>query len=83
MLQADQVDSVMLELVELEMNELLTEFGFNAEQTPIICGSALCALEGRDPELGEKSIRKLLSAVDDHIVPVSYTHLTLPTNREV
>jgi len=70
-LQADQVDADMLELVGLEMNELLTEFGFDAEQTPIVCGSALCALEDRDPELGEKSIRKLLSAIDDHIVPPS------------
>jgi len=71
MLQADQVDADMLELVGLEMNELLTEFGFDAEQTPIVCGSALCALEDRDPELGEKSIRKLMSAIDDHIVPPS------------
>ena len=71
MLQADQVDADMLELVTLEISELLTEFGFNAEQTPIICGSALYALEDRDPELGEKSIRKLLSAVDSHIVPPS------------
>jgi len=61
----------MLELVSLEMNELLTDFGFDAKQTPIVCGSALCALENRDPELGEKSIRKLMSAIDSHIVPPS------------
>jgi len=70
-LQADQVDADTLELVELEMSELLEEYGFDAQKTPIVCGSALCALEDRDPELGEKSIRKLLSAVDDHIVPPS------------
>ena len=70
-LQADQVDADMLELVTLEMNELLAEFGFDAQETPIVCGSALCALEDRDPEVGEKSIRKLLSAIDDHIVPPS------------
>lgn len=71
MLQVDQVDAVTVELVELEMAELLTEFGFDVSTTPIISGSALCALEDRDPELGEKSIRKLLSAVDKHIVPPS------------
>jgi len=70
-LQVDQVDAVTLELVECEMTELLTEFGFDAQKTPIISGSALCALEDRDPELGEKCIRKLLSAVDEHIVPPS------------
>jgi len=69
--QADQVDADMLELVEVEMNELLTEFGFDTEKTPIICGSALCALEDRNPEIGENSIRKLLSAVDEYIVPPS------------
>ena len=70
-LQADQVDTDTLELVEIEMSELLAEYGFDADNTPMISGSALCALEDRDPELGEKSIRKLLSAVDEHIVPPS------------
>jgi len=70
-LQVDQVDADTLELVELEMTELLTEFGFDAQKTPIISGSALCALEDRDPEFGKSSIRKLLSAVDEHIVPPS------------
>jgi len=65
------VDADTLELVEIEMSELLTEYGFDAEKTPMISGSALCALEDRDSELGEKSIRKLLSAVDEHIVPPS------------
>jgi len=65
------VDADTLELVELEMTELLTEYGFDAENTPVVSGSALCALEDRDPDLGEKSIRKLLSAVDEHIVPPS------------
>ena len=65
------MDADTVELVELEMTELLTEYGFDAENTPIVSGSALCALEDRDPDLGEKSIRKLLSAVDEHIVPPS------------
>ena len=70
-LQIDQVDDITVELVELEMSELLTEFGFDVKTTPVVFGSALCALEDRDPELGEKSIRKLLSAIDEHIVPPS------------
>lgn len=43
--KADAVDKEMLELVELEIRELLTEFGYDGENTPVITGSALCALE--------------------------------------
>ncbi|CAG8534865.1 25110_t:CDS:10 [Cetraspora pellucida] len=60
-------DKEMLELVEMEMRDLLTQYGFNGEETPIIMGSALAALEGRDPEIGEKAIDKLMDAVDKHI----------------
>src|SRR5271156_1027677 len=60
-------DKEMLELVEMEMRELLAQYGFDAEKTPIIMGSALCALEGREPEIGAQSIQKLLDAVDEHI----------------
>ena len=67
--QADIVDVDTLELVELEIMELLTEFGYDTSSTPIICGSALCALEDLQPEIGENSIRKLMDAVDKHIVP--------------
>ncbi|KAL1862390.1 translation elongation factor Tu [Paecilomyces lecythidis] len=60
-------DKEMLELVELEMRELLSSYGFEGEETPIIFGSALCALEGRQPELGETKIDELLEAVDTWI----------------
>lgn len=60
-------DKEMLELVELEMRELLNSYGFEGEETPIIFGSALCALEGREPEIGEKKIDELLDAVDNWI----------------
>jgi elongation factor Tu len=60
-------DKEMLELVELEMRELLTKYGFQGEETPIIFGSALCALEGRQPELGVAKIDELLDAVDEWI----------------
>ncbi|XP_046840552.1 elongation factor Tu-like isoform X2 [Xenia sp. Carnegie-2017] len=65
--KADMVeDQEMLELVELELNELLPSFGYD-EDTPIIIGSALCALEDRNPELGVESIKKLLEAIDSYI----------------
>ena len=60
-------DKEMLELVEMEMRELLATYGFEGDETPIIMGSALCALEGREPEIGEKKIDELLKAVDDWI----------------
>ncbi|NP_001352289.1 elongation factor Tu, mitochondrial isoform 2 precursor [Homo sapiens] len=76
--KADAVqDSEMVELVELEIRELLTEFGYKGEETPVIVGSALCALEGRDPELGLKSVQKLLDAVDTYI-PVPARDLEKP-----
>ena len=60
-------DKEMLELVEMEMRELLTTYGFEGDETPIILGSALCALEGRQPEIGSQKIDELLKAVDEWI----------------
>jgi elongation factor Tu len=60
-------DKEMLDLVELEMRELLSSYGFEGEETPIIFGSALCALEGREPEIGINKIDELLGAVDTWI----------------
>ncbi|KAJ5752972.1 Elongation factor Tu [Penicillium odoratum] len=60
-------DPEMLELVELEMRELLSTYGFEGEETPIIFGSALCALEDRRPEIGTEQINKLMEAVDTWI----------------
>lgn len=60
-------DQEMLELVEMEMRELLSTYGFDGEETPIVMGSALCALENREPEIGEKKIQELLQAVDEWI----------------
>jgi elongation factor Tu len=58
-------DTELLELVEMEIRELLTEYGFDGDNTPIIRGSALKALEG-DPE-AEKRIEELMNAIDDYI----------------
>ncbi|KAI9860756.1 MAG: translation elongation factor Tu [Trichoglossum hirsutum] len=60
-------DPEMLELVEMEMRELLSTYGFEGDETPIILGSALCALEGRRPELGIEKVNELLKAVDTWI----------------
>ena len=124
--KVDQVDDKdMIELVEEEIRELLTSYKYPGDKTPIIKGSALAAVEGRDDEIGKNSIIELMKTVDEFIpqptrdvdkpflmpvedvfsisgrgtvatgriesgviktgeeVAVSYTHLTLPTNREV
>jgi len=66
--KVDQVDDPeLLELVELEIRELLSNYDFPGDDIPIIAGSALAALEGRDDEIGKESILKLMDAVDDYI----------------
>ena len=66
--KVDQVDDKeLLDLVEMEVRELLTSYGFPGDQIPIVKGSALAALEGRDKEIGEDSIRQLLKEVDAYI----------------
>jgi len=65
--KCDVADQETVELVEMELRELMTELGFDGDNTPIVKGSALCALEDRDQELGAQSIEKLLEAVDSYI----------------
>ena len=60
-------DEEILDLVELEMRELLSSYDFPGDDIPIIRGSALCALEGRDDEVGKNSVHELTAAVDDYI----------------
>ena len=63
--KVDMVDDPeLLDLVELEVRELLTKYNFPGDKIPIIRGSALCALEGKKPEIGHDSILKLMDAVD-------------------
>src|ERR1700735_3069298 len=57
-------DKELLELVELEVRELLNKYKFPGDTIPIIHGSALCALEGKNPALGHDAILKLMDAVD-------------------
>jgi elongation factor Tu len=66
--KVDQVDDPeLLDLVELEVRELLSNYEYPGDEIPIVKGSALAALEGRDEEIGKKSIQELMTAVDDYI----------------
>ena len=60
-------DSELLDLVELEVRELLTKYDFPGDKIPIVKGSALAALEGRDEKLGKAQILELMKAVDSYI----------------
>ena len=66
--KVDQVDDEeILELVELEVRELLSSYDFDGDNIPIVKGSALAALEGRDDNIGKDSIIELMKAVDEYI----------------
>ncbi len=66
--KADMVDDAeLLELVEMEVRELLSSYEFPGDDTPIITGSALKALEGDTSEIGVPSIEKLVAAMDAYI----------------
>ena len=66
--KADQVDDPeLLELVEMEVRDLLSSYEFPGDDTPIVIGSALKALEGDTSDIGEASVIKLIEAMDDYI----------------
>ncbi|WP_428541050.1 elongation factor Tu [Rhodopila sp.] len=66
--KCDMVDDPeLLELVEMEVRELLSSYQFPGDDIPIIHGSALMALDGKQPELGHEAILKLMAAVDEYI----------------
>ncbi len=66
--KCDMVDDPeLLDLVELEVRELLSSYEFPGDDIPIVRGSALCALEDREPELGREAVLKLMEAVDAYI----------------
>jgi elongation factor Tu len=60
-------DEELLDLVELEVRELLSIYDFPGDDIPIIRGSALCALDGREDEVGKNSVKELMGAVDDYV----------------
>jgi elongation factor Tu len=66
--KVDQVDDPeLLELVEMEVRELLSQYKFPGDDIPVIKGSALAALEGKNDEIGSKKILELMDAVDSYI----------------
>lgn len=66
--KVDQVDDPeLLELVEMEVRDLLSSYQFPGDEIPIVKGSALCALEDKNPEIGHDSIIKLMEEVDRYI----------------
>ena len=66
--KADMVDDAeLLELVEMEIRELLSSYDFPGDDTPIVIGSALKAVEGDQSEIGEPAVLKLLDALDSYI----------------
>ena len=66
--KVDQVDDEeLLELVEMEVRELLSTYDYPGDDIPIVAGSALAALEGRDANIGEEKISELMAAVDSYI----------------
>ena len=66
--KVDQVDDdELLELVEMEIRELLSSYDYPGDDIPIVSGSALAALEGRDDAIGTEKISELMKAVDAHI----------------
>jgi elongation factor Tu len=66
--KVDMVDDPeLLDLVELEVRELLTSYQFPGDDIPVVRGSALAALEGKDEKLGKAAILELMKAVDDYI----------------
>jgi len=76
--KADMVDDAeLLELVEMEIRELLDSYQFPGDDTPVIVGSALKAVEGDESDIGTKSIEKLVAAMDDFI-PIPERPVDLP-----
>jgi len=66
--KADMVDDPeLLELVEMEVRELLSEYDFPGDDVPVVIGSALRALEGDDSEYGEPAILQLMEAIDEYV----------------
>jgi elongation factor Tu len=66
--KVDMVDDPeLLDLVELEVRELLSKYNFPGDKIPVIKGSALCALEDKNPDLGKESVLALMKAVDEYI----------------
>lgn len=78
----DAADGEMVDLVEMEIRELMTEMGFDGDNLPVVRGSALCALEEKSPEIGSDSISQLLKEIDTYI-PTPQRDLDKPFNLAI
>ncbi|VDM03559.1 unnamed protein product [Schistocephalus solidus] len=67
--KADAADAEMLELVELEIRDTLKQYGYDGDKVPVVSGSALCALEDKNPEIGRNKIVELLKVIDSVPMP--------------
>lgn len=65
--KADIADPEMIELAEMELRDVMNEIGLKGDEVPVVTGSALCALEGVNPEIGRDAVFKLLDTVDQFI----------------
>jgi len=65
--KVDAADQEMVDLVEMEVRELMSEMGYDGDAVPVVKGSALSALEGKNPEIGADAIMKLLDEVDRYV----------------
>lgn len=69
--QVDTADSKMIELVEMEIQEMITEMRLGGEETPVIKGNTLSGLKEKNPQIRSKAILELLESIDSHVpVPV-------------
>ena len=75
--KVDAADEEMVDLVEMEIRELMSDMGYDGDNVPVIKGSALCALEGRSTEIGSDAVLKLLEEVDKY-VPTPVRELDKP-----
>ncbi len=65
--KCDVADEEMIELVEMEIRELLSEFGYNGDEAPIVKGSALAAVEDKNEALGKERIMELMETIDNSV----------------
>jgi len=65
--KVDAADEEMIELVEMEIRELLSEMGYDGDEMPLVKGSALCAIEGKNDDIGVNAVQELMDIVDEAI----------------
>jgi len=65
--KVDAVDEEMIELVEMELREVLSDFGFDGDNMDLVHGSALCTLDGTQDKIGKKAVEKLIDQIDNQI----------------